>query len=208
MSKRGKFLRPPMLGNLFERAKYRLLTQASKKNLTLSLPPIRESRAASRYDTRRQRQTLTPFCTYLSGRHLERFDNFCGRESRLPGREDVVLDALWGNQQWQSCRSQTVSPAAARETDRTIRGCRGGSPSGGVQRRRCYLYADVKPPGPPRALVSTSVPSVCTFDDVGREAPPKVVVSPLPAKVPSYIGLPANATPTRRWWWSTTTTSS
>jgi len=43
------------------------------------------------------------------------------------------------------------------------------------------LYADVKqPPGPPpwRALVSTSVPFVCTSDDVSSQAPPRVVVGP------------------------------
>lgn len=43
------------------------------------------------------------------------------------------------------------------------------------------MYADVKqPPGPPpwRALVSTSVPFVCTSDDVSSQAPPRVVVGP------------------------------
>lgn len=38
-----------------------------------------------------------------------------------------------------------------------------------------YLYADVSHLAF-RALVSTSVPFVCTSDDVSYEAPPKVVV--------------------------------
>lgn len=80
---------------------------------------------------------------------------------------------------------------------------RGGSPGGGVRRRPCYLYADVKqPPGPPpwRALVSTSVPFVCTSDDVSSQAPPRVVVGPrrsaaasakppLPTPTSTYLGL-------------------
>lgn len=43
------------------------------------------------------------------------------------------------------------------------------------------MYADVKqPPEPPPwcALVSTSVPFVCTSDDVSSQAPPRVVVGP------------------------------
>lgn len=70
---------------------------------------------------------------------------------------------------------------------------RGGSPAGsapGVAQVHGYLYADVSHLAF-RALVSTSVPFVCTSDDVSYEAPPKVVVDvsgyPLPTSASAGV---------------------
>lgn len=84
---------------------------------------------------------------------------------------------------------------------------RGGSPTGsapGVAQVHGYLYADVSHLAF-RALVSTSVPFVCTSDDVSYEAPPKVVVDvsgyPLPTSASARVAERKRRGGGRGRWW-------
>lgn len=115
----------------------------------------------------------------------------------LGGSIEVRISVNGNGKQWQRRQSggTKVGAGAPRKRGESSSSSvyRGGSPAGsapGVAQVHGYLYADVSHLAF-RALVSTSVPFVCTSDDVSYEAPPKVVVDvsgyPLPTSASAGV---------------------